>query len=434
LTIQVAGPAAPSAVDLMLPADHPVAELIPSIVDVAHRGSGMTTDPQRWHLTRIGGDVLDGSKTLRENAVHDGELILAAAALLPLPYRRSGDPSGVVAGVASQFPPGIPQGAAPATCLTVTAISAATLAWSGSTGGTSAHLWTAATLSAATATGAIVIGRRARQLSLVLSVGAVVFATVAGFLAVPDAPWAHYILLAASAGFAVSILLLRMVCGGTVTLTALAVQTGTVATVGAIGVATAPTFETAGATLTVLSLAALSAAPKLTVAVAGLGPSRPVVGDERAAIAHRILTGLVVGWSSSAALGVAAVAAAAVQTAGPTAVAVLFAADVGLLLLLRQRTHLDVRRRIALAVAGIAALIAAHTIAVSSAPGQAYVICAVAVVASIAGLHWTAAAVTPNPVVRQSIQAVEYLALAAVVPLAAWVTGVYGLVRDLSLT
>ncbi len=155
--------------------------------------------------------------------------------------------------------------------------------------------------------------------------------------------------------------------------------------------------------------------------------------DKRAAIAHRILTGLVVGWSSSVALGVAAVAAAAVQAAVSTTVAALFAADVGLLLLLRQRTHIDVRRRIALGAAGIAALIAAHTIATIAAPEHAYVICAAAVIAGVSSLHWAASAVTPNPAVRQGIQVLEYMALAAVVPLAAWVTGVYGLVRDLSV-
>ena len=38
-----------------------------------------------------------------------------------------------------------------------------------------------------------------------------------------------------------------------------------------------------------------------------------------------------------------------------------------------------------------------------------------------------------NPVVRHAVQLLEYVALAAVVPLAVWVTGVYGVVRDLSL-
>ena len=37
---------------------------------------------------------------------------------------------------------------------------------------------------------------------------------------------------------------------------------------------------------------------------------------------------------------------------------------------------------------------------------------------------------TVSPVVRRAVEVVEYLALAAVVPLACWVVGLYGLVRD----
>jgi hypothetical protein len=39
-----------------------------------------------------------------------------------------------------------------------------------------------------------------------------------------------------------------------------------------------------------------------------------------------------------------------------------------------------------------------------------------------------------SPVVRRGIEVVDYLALAAVVPLACWVGGLFGFVRGLSLT
>jgi hypothetical protein len=38
-----------------------------------------------------------------------------------------------------------------------------------------------------------------------------------------------------------------------------------------------------------------------------------------------------------------------------------------------------------------------------------------------------------NPLARRAIDIAEYLALAAVVPLACWVAGLYGLIRGLSL-
>ncbi|HYJ56342.1 MAG TPA: type VII secretion integral membrane protein EccD [Mycobacterium sp.] len=437
MAIHVTGPDGPSAADLMLPAECPVGVLIPSIVDVVLGDSATATDPQRWQLTRVGGQRVDTSMTLRENGIHDGELILLATAAPPGRFRPPGDPSGVIAATADQAPAaGLHRAVPTAAGLTITMISAVALAWSGGmgrTGGISAHLWTAAALSAATATGAVVIGRTARELTVVFSIGAVVFATVAGFLAVPNASWPPALLLAASCGFTVSILLLRLACGGTSVLTALAAITGTVAGVGAFGVAGSPRLEAAGAVLTVLSLAALSAAPKLTVAAAGLGPSRAAIGDRRATVAHRILTGLVAGWSCSAMIGVVAVAAVAVPTADSPAVAALFAADVGFLLLLRQRTHVDAWRRIMLGATGIGAMIAAFTVAVSAAPQHAYGLCALTVIAGVGALRRAVSEMPSNPVVRHAVQLLEYVALAAVVPLGAWVTGVYGVVRDLSL-
>jgi len=40
---------------------------------------------------------------------------------------------------------------------------------------------------------------------------------------------------------------------------------------------------------------------------------------------------------------------------------------------------------------------------------------------------------TANPVARRAVELLEYLALTAVVPLACWAGGLYGLIRGLSL-
>lgn len=419
------------AVDLILPTDCPVAELIPSIVDIALGSSAPATDTlQGWHLTRIGGEQLDASMTLREHGIHDGELMTLGVGSRTTRPRRPGDSGAVVAGAADQHPLAALPAAAPAACLTVTVVSAATLAWSGSTGGTSAHLWTAAGLSATAATGAVVGGRVRGQLPALSSLAAVVFAAVAGVLAVPGAPWAPASLLTGSAGFAVSILMLRMTSGSTEVLTALAAVTGTVAGTGGIAVTATAPMTAAAAILTVVSLGALSVAPKLTVAVAGLGPSRPDIGDRRAGIAHRVLTGLVAGWSASAVLGITTLAVQPSASAGLTA---LFAADVGLILILGQRTHIEARRRFALGTSGVAALLVAFAVVVSAAPRQAFWLCAAAAIAGVLLLALAEGGMSPDPVVRQSIQTLEYLSLAAVVPIALWVTGIYGLVRASSL-
>ena len=41
---------------------------------------------------------------------------------------------------------------------------------------------------------------------------------------------------------------------------------------------------------------------------------------------------------------------------------------------------------------------------------------------------------TMSPIAARAVEVVEYLALAAVLPLACWVGGIYGLARGLSLT
>lgn len=101
-------------------------------------------------------------------------------------------------------------------------------------------------------------------------------------------------------------------------------------------------------------------------------------------------------------------------------------------MLLRVRTHIDLRRRIALMVAGHIAVAAGVVLVVVSAPGQANWVCVLATAIGLTALGG-AVGVTLSPLARRAVDLVEYLALAAVVPLACWVGGVYGLVRGLSL-
>jgi len=420
--------------DLLLPTDYPVAELIPPIVDVLLHGSATATDALRWYLTRVGGQPIDTSMTLRENAVYDGDLILLTRASAPAPRRRTGDSSSVVTGLTIQHPASVPRSVLTAAGVAGTLVGAVALGWTGGIAGSTTQLWTAAALSAASATGTVAVGRLTPRMSLVLSVAAVAFAMVTGFLAGRDASGMHAFFFAASCGFTLSVLLLHRISDNTETLYALAAFTGATAAVGLIGMTTDLLFGAAGATLTVLSLAALSMAPKLTVAASGLGPSRPEIEGRRAAIGHRVLTGLVAGWVSSTMLGVWAVALGAIPGALPSAVSIMFVANVGLLLLLHQRTHIDMHRRIMLGAAGLSALTAATTGALRAAPEHSSWLCVAAVGASVIAVRSGARSEPPNPVVRQALQVLEYLALAAVVPLAAWIMGIYGLVRNLSLS
>jgi hypothetical protein len=101
-------------------------------------------------------------------------------------------------------------------------------------------------------------------------------------------------------------------------------------------------------------------------------------------------------------------------------------------MVLRARTHIDMRRRTALVVGGMAASAAGLILVVVSAPGQGSWVC---LLVTAVGLSMLGAALgaTVNPLAGRAVDVLEYLALASVVPLACWVVGLYGLIRGLSL-
>ena len=87
----------------------------------------------------------------------------------------------------------------------------------------------------------------------------------------------------------------------------------------------------------------------------------------------------------------------------------------------------------ALLSSAIVAAAAGFAAAAVSAPGQAHLIGALAAAAGTAALGCLLG-LTISPIVARAVEVVEYLALAAVVPLACWVGGIFGLVRGLGLT
>jgi type VII secretion integral membrane protein EccD len=270
-----------------------------------------------------------------------------------------------------------------------------------------------------------------------LSVIGVVFAFVAGLLAVPGGPSTANSLLAAAMACASSALLLRIIRRGTVCLTALAATSALTATAAAGGVAWSLPVTATGVAMAGLSLAAVGVAPRMSIAATGLTPplsAEQPLDDEttRALAAHQILTGLVVGSAGATALGAAVVVGRCVHDNIAWPKGALFAAVVGLAMVLRARTHVDRRRREALAICGMAALAASGARVVVSAPGQANWICLVATALCVGALSGAFAPAT-NPLARRAVDVLEYLALAAVVPLACWIGGLYGAVRGVSL-
>jgi hypothetical protein len=76
--------------------------------------------------------------------------------------------------------------------------------------------------------------------------------------------------------------------------------------------------------------------------------------------------------------------------------------------------------------------VAGSAMVVIAAPERAYWVCLLAIAIGLCALG-SALGGTSNPLAHRTIEVLEYLALAAVIPLACWVGGLYGLVRGLSL-
>lgn len=433
----------PHTVDLALPRETPVGALLPSIVDILQRGGVALDAGLGWHLSRVGRERLDSVASLHDNAIRDGELLLLTTTPTPAPEWVHDDPWHAVVDTADTG--GAPTRViATAACLCVVVLGATGLVWSGVVTDATSHLITGATIASAVAIGAVAV-RRAHPdpvLCVTLSVIAVLFAAAAGFLAVPAGPSTANALLATAIACSVSTVLLRVTRCGSVCLTPIATFTALTSVACACGVVWTIPVATSGATLATLSLGVLGVSARLSIAAAGLTPAIPNTDDPegdgpasetpRAVTVHNTLTGLVIGSASAATLGAALVASDLVGEGRMWPMGAAFAVVVGLVMVLRARVHIDMCRRIALVVGGMAATAAGVALVVVSAPGQANWVCLLATAVGLSMLGGKFGA-TVNPLVRRAVEVSEYLALAAVVPLACWVGGLYGLIRGVSL-
>ena len=441
LTVAACSDDAHCAVDLALPADMYIGQLMPQIVDLVHRDAVLPVSGRHWRLSRLGDPPLDELMTLNDNSIHDGDVLLLTAIEPPAPEWVVCDPSHAVArgGTADAGP--TPRIVPAIGCVLLGALGAATLAWSASRAAPATHIVTGTCLVVAATAGAVMLRRL--HLSVPLSLVAVFFAAAVGFLAVPPGPPGTDLLLASAAAFSAAILILRLTGCGRISLTAIATASALTGTAAATVVMWRLQPNAAGAILSTISLAVLGIAPRLSMALSGISPSTPNIDDAhdampetvaaKAGLTHRTLTGLVCGASMAASLGVASVALWPIRDAGSALRDTTFTAVIALILLLRVRTHADAIRRIGLAISATFVAAAGFVAAAVSAPGQAHFTSALAAAAGAAALTCLVG-LTMSPIAARAIEVLEYLALAAVVPLACWVGGIYGLARGLNLT
>ena len=438
-------------VDLALPATLPIAALIPRIVDILAADRGQRADPAaaRYQLSLPGDVALDPSKTLEQLKILNGaDLLLTISSTVLAPPRIDDVAEEVSASLASATRPWTRQaarliGALAAGCLVA---AGAAILIETAFGTNAVRRGTCAGVAAGAGLVALLAALAAHRVfcdgmaGLTLGVAAVGFAALAGLLAVPGELGAPNVLLATAAA-ATSATVMRVIgCYATV-FTALACFATVQVAAAVVSAVTAVPLSAIGSTSAVISLFLIEASAPVSIVLAGLPSQLSSASDgscgelsAKAIRAKAWLTSLVGAFAASAALG-AVEAAVGSLSDGPRWSGIAFAAMTGGVLLLRARSHADLVRSAPLVAAGIATLSATLVItAVAYPPYRPYVaVVSMTLAAAALCLGFITQTMTLSPIGRRGVELLEYLALAAVVPLACWICELYSGVRGLNL-
>src|SRR5690606_33285714 len=291
-----------TVIDVTLPSGVEVAELIPAIVDLAVGADGVDAEsPTAWKLARVGGTVLDASRTLTENGIREGELLMLTGAA-SAPVTRAEAPPGLEPAA------GRWHGARTALALWCPIAGTAAVVWTGLMRDDIGRTVPAAMLTVGAV--AAVLPYRHRRDPLTATASAlivVMLAAVLGLLVVPDGPGPPNLMLAAAAAAAAAMVMARLTGVDIVGLTAVATGAAAVA-ISLIPAVLWPVPTVVIGVLTAsLSMAVLAVAPRLSIALAGLtpapdgGPDAPGSLFDDAPAAPRlvrgnaILTGILTG-------------------------------------------------------------------------------------------------------------------------------------------
>ncbi|NMH76097.1 type VII secretion integral membrane protein EccD [Pseudonocardia xinjiangensis] len=451
-------------VDVALPADVPVAELVPMVLElVGEPVFGLRPVP--WRLSGAAGGPLPAEASLGELGVLDGELLrLAPQGPAPVPPVFD-DPVDALAATAATAAAGDRRFGA-GVVLAVALAAAALLAGRPAAPGTPWTTWTAAVAALAAVAAVAHAARLARtveapagasrvesldgaarqQAASTAALAAVPLAAAAGWAALSAAGGAAQLLLAtAAAGIAAALaqIALRVVAPVLVGIVVAAVPVGVAAVVVLrFGVAPAAAAAAVGA----VALAVGPVLPRAALRLAGL--PRPVVPAdgaelvdaddgpdllppaelaERADLARGYLAGLVGGCAVLAAAAALPVAAAG-GWAGPAFAAVSVA-----VLALRARSFADrAPARVLLGSAVTAGVGLAVLVATQVGPGARLGVAAVLLVAAAAGsLALGRTRPAGSPVSRRAVDLLEGLLVAASIPLALAAMDLFRLVRGL---
>ncbi|MGH3768820.1 MAG: type VII secretion integral membrane protein EccD [Pseudonocardiaceae bacterium] len=439
-------------IDLALPSDVAVAHLLPMLLKMA--GESTADGGSRhggWCLAKLGGDAIDPERPLGSLGVVDGDLLQLR--------RRSDDPppplfDDVVDAIAVAAPDSYrPWTTNTARTLGMIAGGLALLASAIAlllAGAKPELTLPAAGLAGATAVVALIAGGAIARAYGEVNAGVLVAAAslplgfVSGLYLVPGGVHAANYLLASMITLVLASASIMILGAGITPF----IASATAAALGALAFLAASLVDRPAAGIAAgaaaLALGAISALPRLTIQLSRLPmPRVPAsaqdlqddVGfpeyaaiEHRTGLAHRYLTGMIMGSGAVAAIG--AILASAGGTLG-----IVLGMVVATVLLLRARSYANGSQAIALLVSGMVA-VAGLLAGMLATAGQGSALLAgfagllvLAVLALITGI------VLPrrrfSPVLRQSVDVTEAILIAAVLPLALGVLDLYNTFRAL---
>lgn len=413
LSVRSDGETACEVTDLILPAGAAVDSLLPDIVALAqpHAPDGVS-----WCLDRATGGPIDGSLSLRQNGVHDGDVLQLLRGTIPeLGILRK----HMETMATGQSPPDPTRHLVrPALGLWAVTVAAMILIWSATQGD---HTTAAAIGCGSTLAGLAVSWRSGRA----HWPGAVfVLAFAAGFSAVPGGPAPPNVLLGSAAVLAAALVLLRIGAHG-MSVAAAAFSVPIIVAAAVASIWSLPLTSTAVAA-TALALVVLSAAPRCAVTVAGLTPqsAQAVDGDaQRIGLAHRVLTAMAMGAAAAAAVGAVVVALAAVDR--PSTATLTFSWMVAAAIALRAPSYGLSLRRWSMLIAGVVCTTAALAVTVMMLPASAAWLGG-GIVAIVVATQRIGQVSAPA---AQRLRYLECAALVAVPLCALWAADIFSLVR-----
>jgi type VII secretion integral membrane protein EccD len=441
--------------DLALPADIPFADMLPTLLRYA--GDGLADDPnarEGWSLSRLGGMVLDSSRTPGQLEIRDGEFLYLRPRGAEPPELAFDDVVDAVATATSERA-GRWRPAATRTFGLILAVlallgGAVAVFFSGPPDviggvvglGAGATLMLAATI-LSRAFGQSPIGVIFALVALVyLAVGGVLIG--AGEATIGDLGTPHLLIAASVLLLGSAIAIVAVAHAGPLFL-ACAVGSGALLLATGVCFVTGAPPSAGAAVLAAFAFAWLPALPMFAYRLARMPiPSVPTGPDDLKTDTESVDGQRVLARSEradeflAALLGALAVIGVGcgivVSTAG--APGVLLAIVLGLLMFARARWFLSRRQRLPLLIAG-AVTLAFTLVAVYVAGGQLLRIIGIPGLLGITAAVGTGFALSKaerrgSPVPGRLLDIFEVLLIVTVIPLAVWASGLYGWVRSLN--